>query len=230
MKQRRLCAFLSVVVFLLYACSSAPPPRYEITYTDPAFSYREAFHDGFALAPVDQAKPIIGSAGSLASLTNDLYTAFLTFTENAEIVEPGVVLERAKKAGEDQAVQLRKFQRDRINGVDLIQGDCARIFAWLSERFLFVSWVEESGEVGLQEGQTIDYTDIDFSQDIYAVAYQKFQGQLTGELIDLVKGERVWSAVVRYATGEMYKDNLPADLWTQRSRACVAMARLLSVD
>jgi len=230
MSRHGVFALLALFVPVLYACSQAPPPRYEITYTDPLFNQHEAFAEGFALAPVDQAEPGVGGAEALAQMTNELYTALLTFTEKAEIVDPKVVLERAKEQGEETETFLRSFQRDRINGVALNAEDCKKILEWLDERFFFVSWVEERTEVGMRERPTVDYTDIEFSQDIYAVTYQKFEGSLSGALIDLVRGVIVWKGVARYTTGEMYKDNLPADLWTQRNRACVAMARLLSLD
>ncbi len=230
MRSLRRFVLLAPLFLLVSACGAPTPPRYEITYTDPLYNPLDLRRDGLAMAPVDPVKPILGGAGALATMSNELYTALLTFTEKVEVVDPEVVLQRAKKAGEDVPDSLRQFQRRRIQKAELSPAECSKIFPWLATRFLLVPWVEESGQVEMKEGPTIDYTDIDFSQDIYAVTYQRYEGTLTAELIDLVRGEVVWRAVVRYSTGEMYKDNLPADLWTQRNRACVAMAKLLNFE
>jgi hypothetical protein len=216
------------LLLLLSACASGEKPPYEVEYRDPVL--KEALRDGFAMAPVTQVAPIPGGRDALARITNDLYTALLVFTEGTEILEPGVVIKRIDNAGEDFQVFAREFRRSRIAGDKLSQSDTARLYAQVAERFLMVAWVLEQGEVGVKDSASADYQDLDFAQDIYDVAYKSFKGELTVEMIDLVRGELVWRGVARYSTGEMYADNQPADLWARRSQACTAAARLLSLD
>jgi len=218
---------LSLFLLILGGCSSGELPPYEITFTDPVI--REALKEGFAMAPVDAVEPIPGGTESLAFLTNELYTALLVFTDKTEIVEPGVVLKRMENGGEEFQAFARSFHRSRINKKELSQSDAARIYPHLAQRFLFLAWTREKGETGMRESAT-DYQDIDYAMDIFDVTFKTFEGELTGEMIDLVTGLVIWRGVARYRTGEMYGDNRPEDLWTRRSSASSALARLLALD
>lgn len=228
MRLKCLPYLLALFVLGLGACSKGELPPYEVTFTDPVM--KDALREGFAMAPVTQVEPIPGGRESLAFITNELYTSVLVFTEGTEVLEPGVLIKRIENGGEEFQDFARAFRRSRINGEKLSQGDTAQLYPHVAARFLFLSWVREETEMGVKDSAAADYNDMDFAQDIYNVAYQTFEGELTGEMIDLVRGELVWRGVARYKTGEMYADNRPADLWTRRSSACTALARLMSLD
>jgi hypothetical protein len=183
------------------------------------------------VAPVNQSAPIYGGRESLASLTNELYSSLLVFTQGIELTEPGVVLKRVKEAGEEAEELFHGFERDRINDLPLSASDCNRLFPWVMQRFLFVPWVTEHEETGIQDTVSEEYTTkIDYAADLNTVTFKYYKGELSGELIDLVKAEIVWHGVVRYKTGKIYIGSRPEDLWTERTRASTSLARLFGLD
>ncbi len=223
------CAIGSTYILFLTGCGSGPPPPVEITHVEPGFE--EALRTGFSVAPVDRSEPIYGGAESLAEFTNGLYSSLLAFTEGVEITEPGVVLKRVKHGGDEALALFRKFQRERINKLPLSTSDCTRIFPLVLQRFLFVPWVEEHEEAGVEDTVSGEYTTkIDFAADLNNVSFKQYEGQLSGEMIDLVKGEVVWRGVARYKTGKIFIGNRPEDLWACRTKAATNLARLLSLD
>jgi hypothetical protein len=219
---------LPALLLLVPGCGPSPQPPYEILHTDPA--HREALDQGFALAPVDQAVPVIGGKEALAFLSNELYTSLLVFTGETEILDPAVVLKRAESAGDEAKDLFRQFHRDRINGKEIEAAACARIFPLIGQRFLALAWVDEKVEMGVRDNADDDYTQLDYAHDINDVAFRTFEGALHLVVVDLVRAERVWEGVARYSTGEMYADNDPEDLWTMRSRACSRLGRMFSLD
>lgn len=223
------CVLSALCVLLLIGCGGGPPPRLEITRADP--EYEEALRVGFSIAPVDRSEPIYGGAEALAEFNNELYSSVLAFTEGVEITEPGVVLKRVKHGGEEAMALFRKFQRDRINDVPLSSGDCARIFPMVLQRYMFLPWVEEHEDSGVEDTVSGEYTTkIDFAADLNNVSFKQYEGQLIGEMVDLVKARVVWRGVARYKTGKIFIGNRPEDLWKCRTQAATDLARLLSLD
>jgi len=222
-------ALYALFLLLLTGCGGGTPPKLEITHVDP--EYEEALRAGFSIAPVDRTEPIYGGAEALAEFNNELYSSLLAFTEGVEITEPGVVLKRVKHGGEDAMALFRQFQRDRINDVPLSAGDCARIFPMVLQRFLFLPWVDEHEDTGVEDTVSGEYTTkIDFAADLNNVSFKQYEGQLIGEMVDLVKGKVVWRGVARYKTGKIFIGNRPEDLWNRRTQAATDLARLLSLD
>jgi len=216
------------VVLALSACSSGRPEPFEMTERQP--EYPEALASTVAIAPADMAVPVEGGPRALAFVTNEFYISFLTFAEGTATVEPGMVLDRVKASGDEAMDLFRGFQAARMRDDELDASSCARLYPLIEERYLLLVWIDESATTGLRGNPSQDLAqDVDFAQDVYDVTYRTYEGKMTAEVVDLVVAKTLWKGSINYETGEMYADNEPSDLWTRRSEAALALARMMTL-
>ena len=216
-----------VIPFLLCACASSQPELQDgLLDRSPLFDV--VLDAGLAVAPVGHVDPVADSAEISAFLTNELYLGLLVNMRGVQLVSPDDVLAQMGAAGDEAVEHFLAVRRQLVREEIPSREDLALLSRIVLHRFLLVTWVDETKEMGLEELDR-DYVDVSLPADVRRASYEQILGQISGVVIDLWEGEIMWKARQSYRTQKMFGEvaKVANELELTRSTAMGRFAAML---
>lgn len=186
-----------ILVSLLAAGCSAGAPPPETTPIE-----RELWHSvldsGLAVAPVAGVKVLGGSADVMSFVGEEVHAVLQARLPGTRVESPVEVHAKLSSSGENAHARLRSIRRRIVRQSGLDAGELQSLATEIDERFILLAWMDEGTEEGLHETNLDDLEAFNYSIEVHRFPTGAMRGRIHGNLLDLVRGQEIWSTTVEY--------------------------------